>query len=575
LKVFFNEVPGQWYTNAQGWCIVQVSSWDIGRMNLTIDRIVSGGTQTAFQQLVPDSSTVFDKVIIDLMTPETRIGVDTLAPIRIDAYYASDNAIFQGELIFNYPNFTSSELGSREYFVEDIIDTQYSSITEFETNTVEITSDRVNVTFGVEESRIDTGSEAEFEWTAFHELDGAVFQGWIEFNDSLVHEEPGVYTYAVESIFDTKYAVDSLVSNTVEVVFDEVVVSLEARRERIDVGDEARISWSAHYWYNSEPFYGEVTLNRDSLSSHKVGAKDYFVQSIEDPYYGLTSFDTNLVEVKWDSIYVELQAADFRIDLGEEAEVTWTGIYQSDRFDVTEFLEIDLTPAILSKNAVGELLLEVAHVTDNLNGIQSFSSNYANVVWDRVNVELVYPSGRTEVGMSAPMEIVATYEYDGAPFTGEVDLDGSLISEEVGSRTVMVSSIIDDEYGLTGFSSNKVSILWDEIVVEKTVNALVPGKTTVSLDVSYASDGCPVRGAEVYVGGKRSREGEPGIYVKELTGVLPFSSVDVDVRSPGINQAYNFGNQLNVGNIGLYAGVIATAVATAVYRGSLKRYLSR
>ncbi len=23
LKVYFNEVPGQWYTNAQGWCIVR------------------------------------------------------------------------------------------------------------------------------------------------------------------------------------------------------------------------------------------------------------------------------------------------------------------------------------------------------------------------------------------------------------------------------------------------------------------------------------------------------------------------------------------------------------------------
>jgi hypothetical protein len=574
LKVFFNEVPGQWYTNAQGWAIVQVSSWDVGRMNLTIDRIVSGSTQTAFQQLVPDSSTVFDKVIIDLMTPETRIGVDTPAPIRIDAYYASDNAPFLGELKFNYPSFTSSEIGSREYFVKDIIDTQYS-ITEFETNTVEITSDRVNVTFGVKENRIDTGSEAEFEWTAFHELDGAVFQGWIEFNDSLVQEEPGVYTFAVESIFDTKYAVDSLVSNTVEVVFDEVVVSLEARRERIDVGDEARVSWSAHYWYNSEPFYGEVTYNRDSMTSHKVGAKDYFVQSIEDPYYSLTSFDTNVVEVKWDSIYVELHVEDYRIDLGEEAEVTWTGTYKSDGFDVTEFLEIDLTPAILSKNSVGELLLEVAHTTDNLNGIQSFSSNYANVVFDRVNVELIYPGGRTEVGMSAPMEIVATYEYDGAPFTGEVELDGSLISDVVGSRTVTVSSIVDDEYGIGGFSSNKVSILWDEIVVEKTVNSLVPGKTTVSLDVSYASDGRPVRGAEVYIGGKRSREVEPGLYVKDMTGILPFSSVDVDVRSPGINQAFNFGSQLNVGNIGLYAGVLATAVATAIYRGSLKRFLSR
>jgi len=574
LKVYFDEVPGQWYTNAQGWAIVQVSSWDVGRMNLTIDRIVSGSTETAYQQLVPDSSTVFDKVIIDLLTPEERIGVDTLAPIIVDAYYASDNAPFLGELIFNYPNFTSGELGLRTYYVEDIVDTQYD-ITQFETDSVEITSDRVNVTIWVDETRIGTGSEAEIEWTAFHELDGAVFQGWVEFNHDLVQDEPGVYTYAVESIFDTKYDVSSFVSNTDEIVFDEVVVTLEARKDRIDIGEEADIRYSAHYWYNSEPFYGDITLNRDSLTSHKVGAKDYFVQGVEDHYYGLTSFDTNVVEVKWDTIYVELQAVDYRIDLGEEAEVTWTGTYQSDGFDVTEYLDIDLTPAILSKNSVGELLLEVAHVTDNLNGIRSFTSNYANVVWDRIDVELVYPGGRTEVGMRAPVDVIATYAYDGAPFTGEVNLDGALVSDEVGSRTLEVSSIVDDEYDLTGFSSNKVSVLWDEIIVEKTVNTLVPGKATVSLDVTYASDGRPVKGAEVYVGGKRSREVEPGLYVREITGLLPFSSVDVDVRSAGIDQAYSFGNQLNVGNIGLYAAFLATAVAAAVYRGSLKLSLSR
>jgi len=574
LKVYFNEVPGQWYTNAQGWAIVQVSSWDVGRMNLTIDRIVSGGSETPFQQLVPDSSTVFDKIIIELITPEVRIGVDTVAPIRVDAYYASDEAPFLGELIFNYPNFTSTELGPRNYFVEDIDDTQYG-LTQFETDAVEIISDRVNVTFWVEEDRIDTGSEAEFEWTAFHELDGAVFQGWIEFNHLLEQEEPGVYTYAVESIFDTKYGVSTFVSNTEQVVFDEVVVTLEARKERIDVGEEADISWSAHYWYNSEPFYGEVTLNRDSVTSHKVGAKDYFVQGVEDPYYGLTSFDTNEVEVKWDAIYVELQAVDYRIDLGQEAEVTWKGTYQSDGFDVTGFLDVDLTPAILRKNSVGELLLEVAHVTDNLNGISSFSSNYANVVWDRVEVELVYPGGRTEVGSSAPLDVIATYEYDGAPFTGDVNLDGTLISDEVGSRTLTVSSIVDDEHGITGFASNKVSILWDEILVDETVNTIVPGKTTVSLDIYYASDGRPVTGAEVYVGGKRTREVEPGQYTMVLTSILPFSPVDVDVRGPGIDQAYSFGNQLNVGNIGLYAAFLATAVAATVYRSSLKLVFSR
>jgi hypothetical protein len=112
-------------------------------------------------------------------------------------------------------------------------------------------------------------------------------------------------------------------------------------------------------------------------------------------------------------------------------------------------------------------------------------------------------------------------------------------------------------------------------MVDKTVNSLVPGKATVTLDVYYASDGYPVRGAEVYVGGKRSREVEPGLYVKDLTGLLPFSSVNVDVRSPGIDQAYDFGSQLNVGNIGLYAAFLASAVAVAVYRGSLKLSFSK
>ena len=150
-----------------------------------------------------------------------------------------------------------------------------------------------------------------------------------------------------------------------------------------------------------------------------------------------------------------------------------------------------------------------------------------------------------------------------------------LISDEVGSRTLTVSSVVDDEHGITGFASNKVSILWDEILVDETVNTIVPGKTTVSLDVYYASDGHPVTGAEVYVGGKRTREVEPGIYTKVLTSILPFSPVDVNVRGPGIDQAYNFGNQLNVGNIGLYAAFLATAVAATVYRSSLKLAFSR
>ena len=133
--------------------------------------------------------------------------------------------------------------------VQEIHDIQYG-LTEFEANSVEITYDYVNVTFWVNENRIETGSEVEFEWTAYHVLDGAIFQGWIEFNNPLIQDEPGVYTYTVESIFDTKYDVSSFIANSSEVIFDEVIVELEVGKERIDVGDKADISWNAYYWYN-------------------------------------------------------------------------------------------------------------------------------------------------------------------------------------------------------------------------------------------------------------------------------------------------------------------------------------
>jgi hypothetical protein len=567
-KIFFEGEPGQWYTNEKGWCIIPVVSWEIGRYNLTIESIYFGDEEKGFQMSVPEASTLFDKVLIDLMTPETRIGVGTEAPITWDATYASDGAQFQGDLVFNHENFTSNEIGLREYTVEGIIDDQYG-VTVYEADSVDIVYDRVNVTIVADEDRVDTGSETELNWVAYHEYDGAQFQGWVEFNDSLTQEDPGVYSYSVSSIFDIKYDVDSFVSNIVEVVFDEVVVTLGAERDRVDVGERAQISWEAHYWYNSEPFRGDITLNRGSYTSHKVGQKNYYVERIEDPLYGLTSFSTNEIEVTWDRLMVELMVADDRINVGERAEISWEVAYESNGTEVTEAVTIVLSQNNFVKEGVGERLYRVLDVTDHLNGIESFMSEPLNVIWDRVDVDLDWPGGRVGVNERAPLAVVATYGYDGVPLQGEVVLNDSLVNDEIGARGITVSSVSDTRHGLTVFTSNEVSILWDEVVVEKYVGSLIPFKTTVTLDVYYASDSKPVVDADILMGGKTFQEVEPGRYVLSMMGLQPYTRVNIDLSGPGFSQQYKYGNLINLGTLGVLATLIAAVAAFLVYRSSL------
>ena len=107
-RVRFEGEPGQWYTEPDGWCVISIVSWDIGTYTLNVQSIIVGDISYGFQQTAPPASTKFDMVIIDLKSEETRIGVGTEAPISWDAAYASDGAPFEGELIFNYDNFTNT-----------------------------------------------------------------------------------------------------------------------------------------------------------------------------------------------------------------------------------------------------------------------------------------------------------------------------------------------------------------------------------------------------------------------------------------------------------------------------------
>ena len=556
-KVIFQNRPGEWHTDYYGWCIVPVISWDVGNFSLVVDRIYSGAAQLSFEWAVPDPWCVFDQVLVDLKTSKPRIGVNTEAPIRYTATYAFDGTPFQGEIILN-ENLTSPTVGNRTYQVAEVIDEQYN-LTVFESDTLEIISDRVLVTLYASDDRINVGSEAEIEWTATYEYDQTPFHGWVEFNDTLIQDEAGKYCYTVEFVGDAWYDVESFSSNAVDVIFDEVTVKIRADDSRLNVGEEADITLHARYGYNNEPFEGDITLNRDDFSSKIVASKIYFVEDIEDPIYGLTSFSSDELEVIWDRIELEIEAEDERISLGEDAVILWTGTYG---WDGSEFYgEVEFSPDVLALDSVGDIEYEVAGVIDPIYGITAFTSNTVEVVWDRIDVSIEFPHGKAEVGTEPDVIFDSFYAYDGRSFSGTVHLNDTLVKDDLGRYGFTVSSIEDPRFGITDFVSNEASCVWDRIEVERSISSIIPGTVQVSLKLAYASDGKPVENANVVVNGKPCVETEAGVYVKGLTNLLPVLPINVRVDGLGIEEEYAFGIQFSLGNVGVYGALIAAIVA--------------
>ena len=565
-RVTFQNRPGDWFTNFYGYCWVPVISWDAGNFSLIVDRIYSGSTELTYEMAVPDPWCVFDQVLIDLKTSKPRIGVGTEAPIRWTATYAFDGNPFQGQIILD-ENLTSPTVGSRTYQVAEIIDDLYN-LTVFEADSLEIISDRVLVTLEASEERIDVGSEAEIEWTATYEYDQTPFHGWIELNDTLVQEEVGRYCYAVESVGDAWYDVESFSSNAVEVIFDEVNVKIRAYDKRINVGEEADVTLNARYGYNNEPFEGDISLNSDNFRSNIVGSRTYFVEEIHDPIYGITAFSSDELEMIWDRIELEIEAEDERMDIGEEAVISWTGTYG---WDGTDFYgEVEFSPDVISLDSVGGIEYEVSKVIDPIYDITAFYSNTVDAVWDRVDASFEFPHGRTKVGTEPDMVVGAFHEYDGKAFYGTVQLNDTLVRDSLGRHWFTVSSIEDRRYGITGFVTNEASCTWDRIAMERRTNAIVPGSFSVALDLIYEYDSKPIENANVYVNGKPCREAEPGKYVRGLINLLPILPMRVRVECPGFSEEYSFGIQFCLGNIGVYAAAVA-AIVVLYSRGMLKK----
>ncbi len=302
--------------------------------------------------------------------------------------------------------------------------------------------------------------------------------GWIRFNvaDNTVGKRLWTVTgvslngiTAFKQIINASFIIWKQAVDNPSIIWDRIYFTLNAADDRINVGSNASISWSGTYEYDGAPFIGSISFN-DTTLKDSIGKYGYTVQSISDSRYGLTDFTSNSVPVIFDRVNVALSIGDSRIDVGTNATITWNGAYEYDGAPFGGSITLNNTQT--QYDTVGRRCYTVDAIDDPLYGITVFTSNSVNCIWDRVDITLSADDDRINVGSRGSYSLVAVYAYDGERMCScnlSVTLNDTLTKVDVGKYGYTISSISERQYGLTRFTSNSFSIIFDRVIITLSV----------------------------------------------------------------------------------------------------------
>ena len=314
------------------------------------------------------------------------------------------------------------------------------------------------------------------------------------------------------------------------------VQSYSASDSHANIGDIVTIDVELAYEYDTAPVTdGSVSIN--GLSATYVGSgiwqiSDsrltvqsviYVTSSYTGGTYGLNEVNLNAMsqEVIWDQIIVQTTLADSsRVDVstGVEVQVTLTLAYDSSPLGAGDTVTLNgqtmtwdsgnarfvLT---VSQAAVGQWSYYVNSTSESGYGITVFDLNgqSISIIWDQIVVQTTtVDDNRLNVNANAEIRVTLMLAYDGT-YLGSGDsvtLDGTpmtwdgvntwfaltVTQSSVGAWTYFVNSTSDATYGITSFilNSNKVQVIWDQIVVQTTLanNIRVNMGDTVEIQVT-------------------------------------------------------------------------------------------
>jgi len=327
---------------------------------------------------------IFDKIIINLEAGVDRINVGSSADIyAITATHLYDGRAFNGDIYLSN-TLVKNRVGKYTYTVQSISDNEYD-ISVFESNSVDIIFDRVDFTLSVEDRRVNIGERIGIQIEGTYSYSGSTFDGSVELtNNNNKLETVGHLSYSVANIDDSLYQLTEFSSNDIVVIWDRVQIELVSDSSRVNVGDEVSVTWQGRYEYDGTPFsqYNEVTLNSDIFIKQSVGDLTFRVRQIRDSLYGISEFISEPSTVIWDSVEVTINFPFERIEVGNEAEPTIIAEY---KYDSSPFRGTMILDNSLKHEEIGRQRYTVSSIQDSLYGLETFTSNNAQIIFDRIS----------------------------------------------------------------------------------------------------------------------------------------------------------------------------------------------
>lgn len=531
----------------------------------TINYVSYNGFQYTVQLDEDPPTCIFDEVEITLIPEYERVNIGEEPEMIVYAFYASNYETFTGTVYLNYTE-GFDFIGRRGVKVISIDDPQYG-INAFETNVVKIRWDRVKVDLYSPRKRYNPGREAKIEYLAHYESDLKPFPGEITLNDTLVKDEIGCYRYTVESIMDWRNGLSEFTTDVVDVVFDKVLLELEVEDKRIDVGENAEISYAARYCYDDSEFSGDISYT--ATRKDVVGKEEVTVWRVMDKQWFLDTFDANSVEVIWDRVKVDIMAPETRVDVGEEVTVGYSACYEYDDTPLEEG-EVELNAESIRREDVGNYTFTVAEAHGGLYDIGAVNADELIVVWDQVEFTPVEPITRILEARQLEPAMRGVYAYDGTPFQGSYEL---VYTEHSGFKTYRVEAMEDELYGLSRFTSEEGSILYDTVSMRESVTQVMPGTLKVTYTLTYDSDNAPVTDAVVAVNGETCAYQGGGVYTTTLSSFLPMATTNTMVVVGDQPVTQSTSSNLLVVNAAIV--VVLTAVVGLVAFKALSRKRNR
>jgi hypothetical protein len=390
---------------------------------------------------------------------------------------------------------TSTELAYRHYTIGSVRSGGALRSFQMDCETETCVFDKVIINMYPEYERVNVGEEPPIVWYAYYAFNFEIFKGEVIFNHTGPYTKVGKHGITVDYITDPVNGIHSFEADTVKITWDTIVIQLYSDKRRYDVGEEASISYTAHYKYDTKPFIGTVELN-NTLTKGEVGKYRFTVKSIDDERNGVTAFTCNVVEAIYDKIIVELETLDERINVGEAAPLVYRAHHA---YDGQEFSgNIYFNPILLE--TPGSANVRVVRVSDMVYFLSAFEANTVPMIWDQVQVDLRVEDDRVDLGESVDVEVSAHYAYDGQP------LDPSMVRlnalshsmDAVGDFTFEATGIEPGGHDITSVSYNKCKVIWDQVALEvesPSERVILGTKSSPEVNAYYSYDHKPFTGS--------------------------------------------------------------------------------